>query len=65
MDAVMRIEGFRALGDNIIETVINKSEGSKNSRTRPRATTCRPRRRRNSPRRRRSTSPSASRSRRS
>jgi hypothetical protein len=25
-DAVMRIEGFRALGDNIIETVINKSE---------------------------------------
>jgi hypothetical protein len=26
MDAVMRIEGFRALGDNIIETVINKSE---------------------------------------
>jgi hypothetical protein len=26
MEAVMRIEGFRALGDNIIETVINKSE---------------------------------------
>jgi hypothetical protein len=26
IDAVMRIEGFRALGDNIIETVINKSE---------------------------------------
>ncbi len=26
MDAVMRIEGFRALGDHIIETVINKSE---------------------------------------
>ena len=24
--AVMNIEGFRALGDNIIETVINKSE---------------------------------------
>ncbi len=24
--AVMRIEGFRALGDNIIETIINKSE---------------------------------------
>lgn len=24
--AVMRIEGFRALGDNVIETVINKSE---------------------------------------
>ena len=26
MKAVMNIEGFRALGDNIIETVINKSE---------------------------------------
>ena len=26
LDAVMAIEGFRALGDNIIETVINKSE---------------------------------------
>ncbi len=26
IDAVMRIEGFRALGDHIIETVINKSE---------------------------------------
>jgi hypothetical protein len=26
MEAVMRIEGFRTLGDNIIETVINKSE---------------------------------------
>ena len=26
MRAVMNIEGFRALGDNIIETVINKSE---------------------------------------
>jgi hypothetical protein len=25
-EAVMRIEGFRALGDNVIETVINKSE---------------------------------------
>ncbi|CAB4859720.1 unannotated protein [freshwater metagenome] len=26
MDAVMRIEGFRALGDNVIEAVINKSD---------------------------------------
>jgi hypothetical protein len=26
LDAVMRIEGFRALGDNVLETVINKSE---------------------------------------
>lgn len=28
-DAVMRIEGFRSLGDNILETVINKSEAVK------------------------------------
>ena len=27
MAAVERIEGWRALGDNIIETIINKSEG--------------------------------------
>jgi hypothetical protein len=26
MAAVERIEGWRALGDNIIETIINKSE---------------------------------------
>jgi hypothetical protein len=26
MDAIKRIEGFRSLGDNIIETIINKSE---------------------------------------
>jgi hypothetical protein len=26
MDAISRIEGFRALGDNIIETIINKSD---------------------------------------
>ncbi len=30
--AVMNIEGFRALGDNIIETVINKSEKVKNTK---------------------------------
>ena len=29
MQAVMNIEGFRSLGDNIIETVINKSESVK------------------------------------
>lgn len=29
LDAVMRIEGFRALGSDIIETVINKSEAVK------------------------------------
>jgi hypothetical protein len=36
LEAVMRIEGFRALGDNIIETVINHSEkikGLKNKST--------------------------------
>ena len=32
LDAVMRIEGFRALGDNIIETVINKSEKVKETK---------------------------------
>ena len=32
LDAVMRIEGFRALGDNIIETVINKSESVKETK---------------------------------
>jgi hypothetical protein len=26
MEAILRIEGFRALGDNIIETIINKSD---------------------------------------
>ena len=32
MRAVMNIEGFRALGDNIIETVINKSEKIKETK---------------------------------
>ena len=32
MNAVMRIEGFRALGDNIIETVINKSDQVKKTK---------------------------------
>src|SRR5699024_9457794 len=30
--AVMNIEGFRALGDNVIETVINKSEKVRDSK---------------------------------
>jgi Type III restriction enzyme, res subunit/T5orf172 domain len=29
IEAVMKIEGFRALGDNVIETVVNKSEAVK------------------------------------
>ena len=33
MAAVERIEGWRALGDNIIETIINKSEKVKNLKT--------------------------------
>ncbi len=32
LEAVMKIEGFRALGDNIIETVINKSEKVQNTK---------------------------------
>ena len=32
LNAVMRIEGFRALGDNVIETVINKSEKIKETK---------------------------------
>jgi hypothetical protein len=31
-DAVMRIEGFRALGNDVFETVINKSEGVRTTR---------------------------------
>jgi hypothetical protein len=32
LEAVMRIEGFRALGDHVIETVINKSEQVKKTK---------------------------------
>lgn len=32
MDAIMRIEGFRALGSDVIETVINKSEAVKDTK---------------------------------
>jgi hypothetical protein len=32
MDAVMNIEGFRALGNNIFETVVNKSEAVKDTK---------------------------------
>ena len=32
MDAVMNIEGFRALGSDVFETVINKSESVKNTK---------------------------------
>jgi hypothetical protein len=32
LEAVMNIEGFRSLGDNILETVINKSESVKNTK---------------------------------
>lgn len=33
MDAVSRIEGFRALGDNVIETIINKADKVKGLKT--------------------------------
>ena len=33
MDAVGRIEGWRSLGDNVIETIINKSEKAKDLKT--------------------------------
>lgn len=36
MAAVERIEGWRALGDNVIETIINKSESVKNLRKKAR-----------------------------
>jgi hypothetical protein len=32
LDAIMRIEGFRALGNDVFETVINKSEKVKNTK---------------------------------
>lgn len=32
MEAIMKIEGFRALGSDIIETVINKSESVKKAK---------------------------------
>lgn len=32
MDAVMNIEGFRSLGSNVFETVVNKSEAVKNTK---------------------------------
>lgn len=32
MDALMNIEGFRALGNNVFETVVNKSEKVKNTK---------------------------------
>ena len=66
MAAVERIEGWRSLGDNIIETIINKSEKVKELKNK--AKDERPdgrSRRSSSPTRRRSTSPSASSCRRS
>lgn len=32
LDAIMKIEGFRGLGDNVIETIINKSEKVKEAK---------------------------------
>lgn len=33
MDAISRIEGFRALGSNVLETIVNKSEAIKDLKT--------------------------------
>jgi hypothetical protein len=65
MAAVERIEGWRSLGDHIIDTIINKSEKVKELKNKARDKDRRPRRRDSSPRKKRNTSPSASSSRRS
>jgi len=65
LEAVMNIEGFRALGGNIFETVIKQERAGSRRRRRRRATTSASRRSGHSQPRRRSTRPSASKSRRS
>jgi len=65
MAAVERVEGWRSLGDNIIETIINKSEKVKDLKNKAKDGDLTQKRRRSSPTRRRSTSRSASWSRRS
>ena len=62
MEAIMNIEGFRALGSDIFETVVNKSESVSKTK-KEKASPSLSRRRGSSARRRRTTSPSASRSR--
>lgn len=64
MEAIMNIEGFRALGSDIFETVVNKSESVSKTK-KEKASPSLSRRRGSSARRRRTTSPSASRSRKS
>jgi hypothetical protein len=63
--AIMNIEGFRALGDGVLETIINKSEKVKDLKNKAKDGDLTQKRRRSSPTRRRSTSRSASWSRRS
>jgi hypothetical protein len=61
MAAVERIEGWRSLGDNIIETIINKSEKVKELKNKAKERELTEKHRRSSsPTRRKSTSPSAS-----
>jgi len=57
--AVERIEGWRALGDNIIETIINKSEKVKGLKNKAKDKELTGEERRSSPRRKKSTRPSA------
>ena len=44
MAAVERIEGWRALGDNILETIINKSDAVKGLKNKAKEKDCRTRR---------------------
>jgi hypothetical protein len=61
MAAVERIEGWRSLGDNIIETIINKSEKVKELKNKAKDDDLsRRRRKKNSPMKRKNTNPSAS-----
>ena len=60
MAAVERIEGWRTLGDNIIETIINKSEKVKELKNKAKGKELTENRRSSSPTRRRNTNPSAS-----
>ncbi len=65
MAAVERIEGWRALGDKIIETIINKSEKLKELKRQAKVRDLTPEKRRSSATRRRNSSPIASRCKRS
>jgi GTP-binding protein EngB required for normal cell division len=60
MAAVERIEGWRSLGDKIIETIINKSDKVKDLKNKAKVRELRSRRRSTSRPKKRNTNPSAS-----